>query len=239
MRRTPGQTGARIKIIPDGGTVDVIGADQSVDGTTWRNVRDLQGDTGWIAASLLAPEGTVPIASAPGSALNPLSPSGPSTAATQAPRPTAAAASSAPAGRAQVGNTGGQGANVRSEPGSGGRILKTLAEGAAIEVLGPEREVDGVVWRQVRDSAGVTGWIIRGAVAAAGTVPTPAPAATRAPAGPTSAPAAKPVIIGTPKPSGNPTQAAPAATAPAAAPTATKPAGDLPIIIQPATPRPR
>jgi SH3-like domain-containing protein len=255
MRREPSQDGQRIKTITDGSVVDVIGADQTADGIVWRNVRDLDGDTGWIAASLLAPEGTVPVASAPAPAPNP--PAQPAPATNPAPRPTAAAASSGPAGHGQVGNTGGQGANIRSEPGGSGRILKTLAEGAALDVLGPEREVDGVVWRQVRDSTGVTGWIIRGAVAPAGSVPTPAPRVTRAPAGPTSAPAAKPVIIGTPtpKPSGEtpapgPTTAAPAqpagetpapgpTTAAPAQPTATKPAGDLPIIIQPATPRPR
>jgi SH3-like domain-containing protein len=242
MRREPGQTGERIKVVADGGLVDVIGPDQTLDGTAWRNVRDLQGDTGWIAASLLAPEGSVPAAAAaPGSSLNPSAPSGAAPPATSAPRPTAAAASSsAAAGRAQVGNTGGQGANVRSEPGSGGRILKTLGEGAAIDVLGPEREIDGVIWRQVRDSAGVTGWIIRGAVAPAGSVPTPAPVVTRAPAapaGPTTAPAAKPIIGATPKPTGgNPTPKPSGGNAtPTAAP---KPDGDLPIIIQPATPRP-
>jgi len=239
MRREPGQAGERIKIVTDGNLVDIIGADQTIDGTVWRNVRDLQGDTGWIAASLLAPEGSVPAASSAGSSLNPSSSAG---TGSSAPAATAAAASSssAAAGRAQVGNTGGQGANVRSEPGSGGRILKTLGEGAAIEVLGPEREIDGVVWRQVRDSAGVTGWIIRGAVAPAGSVPTPAPVVTRAPAAPagaTAAPAAKPIIGVTPMPfGGNPTPKPSGGNAtPTAAP---KPDGDLPIIIQPATPRP-
>jgi SH3-like domain-containing protein len=248
MRREPGQTGERIKIITDGNLVDIIGADQTADGLVWRNVRDLQGDTGWVAASLLAPEGTVPAAAAPGSSLNPVAPgaaAAPAPAATTAPRPTAAAASSAAAGRGQVGNTGGQGANVRSEPGSGGRILKTLAEGATIEVLGPEREADGLVWRQVRDSAGVTGWIIRGAVAPAGSVPTPAPAVTRAPAivpaGPTSAPAAKPGTGPTQAPAtkpsgGNPTPKPSGGNAtPTVAPTQDD---DLPVIIQPATPRP-
>jgi hypothetical protein len=107
--------------------------------------------------------------------------------------------------------------------------LKTLAEGANIEVLGPEREVDGQVWRQVRDtSSGVTGWIVRGAVAPAGSVATPAPVVTRAPAsGPTSAPAVKPST-------GSGTTGTSATAVPG---KPTTPPGDLPIIIQPATPR--
>lgn len=241
MRREPGPTGERLKIIPDGGIVDVVGPDRSVDGSTWRNVRDLQGDVGWIAASFLAAEGTAPIVSAPGPATS----GGSASTAAATPRPTTAPAttgSSGAAGRGQVGNTGGQGANMRSEPGSGGRILKTLGEGAAIEVLGPEREVDGVVWRQVRDSAGVTGWIIRSAVAPAGSVATPPPSVPRPTAAPAAAtPASKPVIVGTPRPQATAPPAPPAGnpTAAPAAPTATRPPGDLPIIIQPATPRPR
>ena len=154
--------------------------------------------------------------------------------ATPVPKPTSPGVAPSGATRGQVGNTGGQGANIRSEPGSGGRVLRTLTEGSTIDVLGPEREVDGQIWRQVRDTqSGVTGWIIRGAVAPAGTVPTPAtgPAGpTRAPTTPqpgaTQAPAAKP----TSGPGGAPATVAPAKP--------TTPPGNLPIIIQPATPRP-
>jgi hypothetical protein len=62
---------------------------------------------------------------------------------------------------------------MRSEPGESGRVLKTLAEGTPVDVLGPEGEVDGQIWRQVRDPQGVTGWLVRGAVVPPGTVPTP------------------------------------------------------------------
>jgi SH3-like domain-containing protein len=227
LRRDPGQSGEKIKTVPEGSLVEIVGPDRNVDGTVWRNVRDLQGDVGWVAGGFLALEGSVPIIVAPAGGSTPSAATGSTPAA---PRPTTAVAPSG-ATRGQVGNTGGQGANIRSEPGSGGRVLKTLAEGATIEVLGPEREVDGQIWRQVRDSSGVTGWIIRGAVAPAGSVATPVPNATRAPstgstpsAGSTPAPAIKP-STGT---SGGPT----ATTGPTRAP------GDLPIIIQPATPRP-
>ncbi|HZO27896.1 MAG TPA: SH3 domain-containing protein [Chloroflexota bacterium] len=231
LRREPGSSGDRLKTIPDGTLVEVVGPDSTVDGIIWKNVRDPQGETGWIAGSYLAAEGSQPVAGIPGSSQGPAG--APSAARTPAaPRPTTAVASSS-ATRGQVGNTNGQGANIRSEPGPNGRILKTLAEGATIEVLGPEREVDGQVWRQVRDTqSGVTGWIVRGAVAPAGSVATPAPVVTRAPAaGPTSGPATKPSTGSgtTPGTSSTP--------APAAKPTT--PPGDLPIIIQPATPRPQ
>jgi SH3-like domain-containing protein len=235
LRRDPGQGGERLKTIPDGSVVEVVGPDRTVDGIIWKNVRDLQGEAGWIAGSFLAAEGSAPSGAAgiPGSSLGPAggTPSAASTPA--AARPTTAVAPST-ATRGQVGNTNGQGANIRSEPGPSGRILKTLAEGSNIEVLGPEREVDGQIWRQVRDtSSGVTGWIVRGAVAPAGSVATPAPVVTRAPGapatGPTSGPAAKPTTgSGSSGTSATPVPGKP-----------TTPPGDLPIIIQPATPRPQ
>jgi uncharacterized protein YgiM (DUF1202 family) len=259
LRREPGQDGERVKTIPNGTLVEVVGPDRTVDGIVWRNVRDLQGETGWIAGSFLAVEGSVPAAGVPGSTLGPAGTSAraPAASTPAAPRPTTAVASSS-ATRGQVGNTSGQGANIRSEPGPSGRVLKTLPEGANIEVLGPEQTIDGQVWRQVRDtSTGITGWIVRGAVAPAGSVATPAPVVTRAPSapssgapsgpaakpttGPSGAPAAKPTAGPTGAPAAKPTtgpSGAPAAPAAPATVRPTTPPGDLPIIIQPATPRP-
>ena len=227
LRRDPGQGGDRLKTVPDGSIVEVIGPDRTVDGIIWKNVRDAQGEVGWIAGSYLAAEGSLPAAGIPGSNLGPVGGTPAAGATSAAPRPTTAVAPSA-AGRGQVGNTNGQGANIRSEPGSGGRILKTLPEGANIEVLGEEREVDGQVWRRVRDTqSGVTGWIVRGAVAPAGSVATPVPVTTRAPAsGGTPGPAIKPST-------GSGTSGTSAT--PGAKPTT--PPSDLPVIIQPATPR--
>jgi SH3-like domain-containing protein len=247
LRRDPGQAGDRIKTLPEGSIVEIVGPDQNMEGTVWRNVRDLQGDVGWVAGGFLAVEGSAPIIVAPPpstSGTSTASSGAPTTASTPVPKPTSPGVAASTASRGQVGNTGGQGANIRSEPGSGGRVLKTLPDGSNLDVVGPDREVDGQVWRQVRDSSGVTGWIIRGAVAPAGSVPTPAPAApTRAPSGPTAAPAATQAPAA-PKPTSG-SGGAPAATqAPSAPsnpqPTAgpTKAPGNLPIIIQPATPRP-
>jgi SH3-like domain-containing protein len=241
LRRDPGQNGDRIKTVPEGSLVEIVGPDRTIEGTVWRNIRDLQGDVGWVAGGFLALEGTAPIVSAPvpGTTTTSNATVVPVAPATPVARPTSPGVAAASASRGQVGNTNGQGANIRSEPGAGGKVLKTVPEGANLDVLGPEREVDGVIWRQVRDSAGVTGWVVRGAVAPAGSVPTPAPAGTRAPAatpapGATAAPAApapKPTS-GSGRSGSGTTPSAPAATA---APTALP--GNLPIIIQPATPR--
>lgn len=240
LRREPGQSGERIKTIREGTVLEIVGPDRTVDGAVWRNVRDTQGESGWIAASFLAAEGSVPaVGSAPGAIPGSDQPSGGATivtAATAVPKPTSLGVAAAGASRGQVGNTNGQGANIRSEPGSGGRVLKTVAEGTNLEVLGPERDVDGQIWRQVRDSSGVTGWIIRGAVAPPGTIPTPVPPA----AGPTrAATTPQPATTqpgATQAPAAKPTSGASAP--PLATPRPTQPPGNLPIIIQPATPRP-
>jgi SH3-like domain-containing protein len=248
LRRDAGSTGERIKTLTDGTLVEIVGPDRNIDGTVWRNVRDLQGDVGWVAGGFLAVEGSAPVIAGPVPGASGTSTTGAAPAATTqaaAPKPTSPGVAASTASRGQVGNTNGQGANIRSEPGSNGRVLKTVPEGTNLEVVGQDREVDGQVWRQVRDSSGVTGWIIRGAVAPAGSVPTPAPAApaakptsgSGAPAA-TQAPAAKPTS-GSGAPAA--TQAPAATSAPSAPqPTAgpTRAPGNLPIIIQPATPRP-
>lgn len=230
LRSEPSQTGTKIKTVADGTVVEVIGPDRDADGRFWRNVRDPQGESGWILASFLVPVGTAPqiVQGGPGPSLTPGAGSSTSAGTTPAPAPTVIPrATSGGAGRGQIGNTGGQGANIRTEP--GGAVLKTLPEGAPIEVLGPERVVDGTTWRQIRDSTGVTGWIVVGAVVPPGSLPTPsAPARagatnTPAPGGGQSGPTA------TPRPGG-------AAPAPA---TATRPPGTGPTIFEPATPLPK
>lgn len=209
LRSEPGAGGERVRVLPEGTVVEVIGSDQNVGGQRWRNIRDLDGTSGWVLADYLFAEGTAPPPVVATSTGDPV-------AGATAARPAATAAPPrATPSRAQVGNTDGQGANIRSEPGAGGRVLKTLAEGSTIDVLGPEREVDGRVWRQVRDSAGVTGWIVGGALAAPGTVPTPLPPGSR----PTASPAPKP--------------AAPKPTAPPAPPAPTSTPSGGPSIIQP------
>ena len=54
LRRTAGGP-EKIKAWPDGSVMTVIGGDQIVDGTTWKNVKDPDGNQGWMAADYLVP----------------------------------------------------------------------------------------------------------------------------------------------------------------------------------------
>ena len=54
LRREPGASGQRIKVIPEGREVEALGPSREVDGATWRSVRDEEGDVGWIVTELLS-----------------------------------------------------------------------------------------------------------------------------------------------------------------------------------------
>ena len=64
-----------------------------------------------------------------------------------------------PIARARVAGTGGQGANLREEPGTAGPVLRTRLEGAEMTIAGAYREVVGRTWRNVHDGADTTGWV--------------------------------------------------------------------------------
>lgn len=51
IRRTP--AGDQIRAWPDGATMTVIGEDKQAEGRTWKNVRDPDGNNGWVAAEYL------------------------------------------------------------------------------------------------------------------------------------------------------------------------------------------
>ena len=53
MRAQPGNSGPIITVIPEGVPLLVIGADRTVDGLVWRNVRAPNGNEGWIAAQFV------------------------------------------------------------------------------------------------------------------------------------------------------------------------------------------
>lgn len=61
--------------------------------------------------------------------------------------------------QAKVVGTGGSGLNVRSSAGTGNARIKTLPDGTVVEVIGGPKEADGFTWWQIRDQAGVTGWV--------------------------------------------------------------------------------
>ena len=54
LRREPGPSGQRIKVIPENREVEALGPTREVGGTTWRSVRDDDGDVGWIATEFLS-----------------------------------------------------------------------------------------------------------------------------------------------------------------------------------------
>lgn len=61
--------------------------------------------------------------------------------------------------RMKVKDTGGTGANMRDKPGQTGTVVKTLPEGTVVEVIGPDRPMDGRTWKNVKDDSGGQGWI--------------------------------------------------------------------------------
>jgi hypothetical protein len=50
LRRTPGPDGEVITRLTDGTRLETVGADRTVNGVLWRNVRTPDGDEGWVAA---------------------------------------------------------------------------------------------------------------------------------------------------------------------------------------------
>jgi hypothetical protein len=79
--------------------------------------------------------------------------------------------------RVRVANTDGSRVNVRAEPTTGAPVLEQVTEGTELDIAGPDRDVEGRVWRNVRLADGRTGWIVSTFL----TVIPPPPTATPAP----------------------------------------------------------
>jgi membrane protease YdiL (CAAX protease family) len=58
-----------------------------------------------------------------------------------------------------VRGTGASGARLRGQPGNNGQVLAVIPEYTPLVVVGPDRNVDGIVWRNVRAPNGSEGWI--------------------------------------------------------------------------------
>jgi hypothetical protein len=54
LRARAGERAQRLKTVPEGTTLEVIGADETADGFVWRNVRDANGTAGWVAGKFVA-----------------------------------------------------------------------------------------------------------------------------------------------------------------------------------------
>jgi hypothetical protein len=53
LRDRPSASATRLKNVPEGTILDVIGPDQVAEGQTWRNLRDADGTAGWAASNFL------------------------------------------------------------------------------------------------------------------------------------------------------------------------------------------
>lgn len=62
--------------------------------------------------------------------------------------------------KAKVTGTGGQGVNMRSGAGTSNARVKTLGDNSVVEIIGGPTEANDFTWWQVRDSAGVSGWVV-------------------------------------------------------------------------------
>ena len=76
------------------------------------------------------------------------------------PAPAPAAKPAANGERVKVVNTGDTGANMRERPGATAPVVKTVPEGAVLQVIGADQQMDGRGWRNVRDEGGASGWIV-------------------------------------------------------------------------------
>jgi hypothetical protein len=93
-------------------------------------------------------------------------------APTPIPAPPIATAEPAPAPeKVRVANTNGSSLNLRAKAGERGQRLKSVPEGAVLEVVGADETADGIVWRNVRDAAGASGYVAAKFVAKVPTQP--------------------------------------------------------------------
>jgi uncharacterized protein YraI len=54
MRSGAGTAHTRVKTLPEGTTVELIGGPKEANGYTWWEVRDEAGKTGWVVAKFLS-----------------------------------------------------------------------------------------------------------------------------------------------------------------------------------------
>ena len=64
-----------------------------------------------------------------------------------------------PVEKVRVTNTNGSNLNLRVRAGERGHRLKSVPEGSVLEIIGADETADGIVWRNVRDAAGASGYV--------------------------------------------------------------------------------
>jgi hypothetical protein len=54
LRAKASEKAQRLKTMPEGTVLEIVGSDETAGGLTWRNVRDATGTSGWMAGKFLA-----------------------------------------------------------------------------------------------------------------------------------------------------------------------------------------
>lgn len=107
------------------------------------------GDSNLPGLSLTLPNGEAP----ENPSASPIPPTAPA-------EPTVIVTSTPILQTATIGNTGGVGANIRSDPGLGGTIIEVLADGTRVILLGETEEVDGFNWQFIEMPDTREGWVV-------------------------------------------------------------------------------
>ena len=147
LREAPGLDAAVLTVMPEGATVDVLATDiYDISGRSWSEV-SYEGLVGYSASAylLIQPVEEAPAPEAPSVPENPTS------------------VSTADlwwlAMQATVSGTGGDGLNLRAEPGLDAWVITGLPEGAPLAVVGAVHyDWAGNAWYQV-DVDGTVGWV--------------------------------------------------------------------------------
>jgi hypothetical protein len=54
LRARASERAQRLRTMPEGTVLEIVGADETADGQTWRNVRDTTGTSGWVSGKFVA-----------------------------------------------------------------------------------------------------------------------------------------------------------------------------------------
>ncbi len=172
---------AVVRTVNSGTVLTIGGAAQDAEGHRWWPVAGA-GFTGWIIADL--------IASAPATAPT----TSPSTSPSASPAPAPAPAPTEIGPGVQV--TVSSPANLRAEPSTSATILRTIASGTVLNVIGASQSADGYAWWPVQ-ADGANGWIVAGLLVLVTTPApggSPSPGASTAPGTDTGTNGATPII---------------------------------------------
>ncbi len=134
-----------IKVWPDGTEMVVVGPDVTARGRLWKNVRDPDGNVGFVAAEYLEAQ----------------QPTDATTTATVTPDAESAETTPTPDALEVtlfVGRTNGEGVYIRRQVDSTDRI-RVWPDGTKLVVVGPAVAAGGRVWRNVRDPDGNVGFV--------------------------------------------------------------------------------